>query len=454
MHAFAHNLDLRILGLGQTGLSCLRWAVAAGLRPKAFDTRAGLASARPWAAEFPGCTLRFGDLRADALLGADLVLVSPGLAPTLPALRAAREAGIALWSDIELFGRLARAPIAAITGSNGKSTVTTLLGEMAKTAGRRVAVGGNLGTPALDLLPEAGAPEPELYVLELSSFQLHYCHALRPRVAAILNLSPDHLDWHGDMEAYLAAKARIFRTMGEGDTLVLNGEDPALQSLPAKVPAGVEIRRFGHTPQLDAWADDLALHWPSAAPMPLADIHLPGKHNGENVLAAALMATALNLPETAIRQAAADFRGLPHRLQWVARVGGVDYYDDSKGTNLGASLRAMEALPGPLVLILGGDAKGADLSPLREALRGQRGAVLLGKDAAILEAILAGTLPTLRIGEGGMSRAVRAAAAMAQPGDQVLLSPACASLDMFRDYRDRGRQFAAAVQALAEEVAP
>jgi len=454
MHTPWHELDIRILGLGETGQSCLRWAQREGLRPKAFDTRAQLATARPWKEEFPGCALHFGALSEDALLGADLVLVSPGLPPTLPALRAAQAAGVTLWSDIELFGRLARAPIAAITGSNGKSTVTTLLGDIAKAAGRRVAVGGNLGTPALDLLPAAAEPEAELYVLELSSFQLHYCHEFHPQVAAILNLSPDHLDWHGDMAAYLAAKARIFRAMGAGDTLVLNAEDAALQSLPPQIPQGVRLHRFGHTPAADAWSDDNALHWPPSAHLALGDLHLPGRHNRENVLAAALMANALGLPETAIRQGATRFRGLPHRLQWVARVAGVDYYDDSKGTNLGASLRAMEALPGPLVLILGGDAKGADLRPLRSVLQGQRGAVLLGKDAAMLEDILAGVLPIRRIREGGMAAAVQAAAALARPGDQVLLSPACASLDMFRDYRDRGRQFAAAVQTLAQQVAP
>lgn len=454
MHTSWQNLDIRILGLGQTGLSCLRWAQREGLRPQAFDTRAQLATVRPWVEEFPGCDLHFGELPEDALLGADLVLVSPGLPPTLAALRRAQADGIALWSDIELFGRLAGAPIAAITGSNGKSTVTTLLGEMARAAGIEVAVGGNLGTPALDLLPAENSPAPALYVLELSSFQLHYCSDFRPQVAAILNLSPDHLDWHGDMDAYLAAKARIFRAMGEGDTVVLNAEDPALQTLPPRVPAGVRLRTFGHSPAADAWADAQALHWPPAASLAVDELRLPGAHNRENVLAAALMASALDLSQAAIRQAAKDFRGLPHRLQWVARVDGVDYYDDSKGTNLGASLRAIEALSGPLVLILGGDAKGTDLSPLRAALQGQRGAVLLGKDAESLENILVGALPIRRIREGGMAAAVQAAATMAQPGDQVLLSPACASLDMFQDYRDRGRQFAAAVQTMLREVTP
>ncbi|WP_308389408.1 UDP-N-acetylmuramoyl-L-alanine--D-glutamate ligase [Acidithiobacillus sp. AMEEHan] len=220
-----------IAGAGKTGESLLRFALARGAQCSLWDTRATL-DAQAWRERYPGVHIHFGDWPEDAFLPYERVLCSPGLSPMTPALAAARRAGIPLWGDIELFAQCAEAPVIAITGSNGKSTVTTLVGEMAQAAGLQVAVGGNLGTPALDLLAEEGDPEPELYVLELSSFQLEYCESLRPRAATILNISPDHLDWHGDFASYVAAKWRIARCMGAGDTLVLPSQDAELQTPP------------------------------------------------------------------------------------------------------------------------------------------------------------------------------------------------------------------------------
>ncbi|MCE5359949.1 UDP-N-acetylmuramoyl-L-alanine--D-glutamate ligase [Candidatus Igneacidithiobacillus taiwanensis] len=431
-----------IAGAGKTGESLLRFAEERGAQCSLWDTRR--LDEADWQRRYPELPLHFGrSFPEDAFLDQDLILCSPGLSPLQPALAAAHRAGIPLWGDIELFAQVARAPVLAITGSNGKSTVTTLVGEMAHAAGLRVAVGGNLGTPALELLPEGD--EPELYVLELSSFQLTYCESLRPRAAAILNISPDHLDWHGDLADYVAAKWRIARNMGAGDTLVLPTADPALRDHPA-LDSDLRIQRFGDGGAGQIADDWLLLHGERL--LPITELRIAGRHNQENALAAALLAAAVGIPRAAIVSVLRSFGGLPHRLQWVARKGGVDYYDDSKGTNLGASLRAIEALPKPLVLILGGDAKGADLRPLAAACSGQRGAVLLGKAEDTLAEILTGVLPIRRTGTAGMQECVRQAAALAQPGDRVLLSPACASLDMFTDYQDRGRQFAAAVHAL------
>lgn len=436
-----------ILGFGKTGQSLLRTALRLGGQCQVADTRL-LENADALRQQYPGVTFHFGPLPENLLLNSDLLLLSPGIAPGLPALCKARQSGIPVLGDIELFGRLAKAPIVAITGSNGKSTVTTLVSEMAQAAGLRVATGGNLGTPALELLPENG-PEPTWYILELSSFQLDACSTFRPRVAGILNLSPDHLDWHGDYQQYGAAKCRIFQQMGPGDTLVLNAEDLFTASLPGQVAPSVDIRFFGlQDASRDAYVDQEHLTLRRSGPLlPLADLRMRGGHNIENALAAALLAEAAQFPQAAVQQVLRTFAGLPHRLAWVGEYRDVQYYDDSKGTNLGATLKAMGGLPGPLVMILGGDAKGADLRPLQAACRKQRAAIVLGKDADTIARLLDGILPVEYA--SNMQDAVQKAASKAQAGDQVLLSPACASTDMFRDYQDRGRQFAAAVTALS-----
>ncbi|HET9695051.1 MAG TPA: UDP-N-acetylmuramoyl-L-alanine--D-glutamate ligase, partial [Steroidobacteraceae bacterium] len=364
-----------------------------------------------------------------------------------PIVREALARGLPVVGDIELFAREAQAPVAAITGTNGKSTVTTLVAELANAGGRRALAGGNLGEPALDLLER---PVPELYVLELSSFQLETTYSLRTVTATVLNVTPDHLDRYAGVEQYAAAKARIFDGC---DVAVINADDAAVRAMPR---AGQSVVSFS----LQSGDADYTLGaYP--APMivrrgepllPLASMRIQGRHNAANAMAALAMAEALALPLGPALEALAAFPGLPHRSQWVADVGGVRYVNDSKGTNVGATLAAVTGLGGPLVLIAGGDGKGQDFSELREAFRGKvRHVVLIGRDADALEATLAGVCATERAAD--MRAAVRAAQAAAQPGDTVLLSPACASLDMFRDYTHRGDEFAAAVRSLAAPLA-
>nr|MBP9130745.1 UDP-N-acetylmuramoyl-L-alanine--D-glutamate ligase [Steroidobacteraceae bacterium] len=342
-----------------------------------------------------------------------------------------------------LFAREAPAPIAAITGTNGKSTVTTLVAEIANAGGRRAVAGGNLGEPALDLLER---PTPDLYVLELSSFQLETTYSLRTVASTVLNVTPDHMDRYASLEAYGAAKARIFDGC---DVAVINADDPAVRGMPRP---GQSVVSFS----LESNDADYTLAR-SPAPMivrrgepllPLAAMRLQGLHNAANAMAALALAEALDLPLAPALDALCAFGGLPHRSQWVADVRGVRYVNDSKGTNVGATLAAVRGLAGPLVVIAGGDGKNQDFSELRQAFRGKvRHVVLIGRDAPALAATLADVCATERASD--MPAAVRAAQAVAQPGDIVLLSPACASLDMFRDYSHRGDEFAAAVRSLA-----
>jgi UDP-N-acetylmuramoylalanine--D-glutamate ligase len=325
--------------------------------------------------------------------------------------------------------------------------VTSLVAAMARAAGRETQAGGNLGPPALDLL---AGPAPDLYVLELSSFQLELTRSLRPRAAVVLNLSPDHIDRHGSMDRYAAAKGRIYTHAG---TAVVNRDDPRV---PALVPPGCPAVSFG----LDAppAGTDYGLvsvageRWLCRGDqrlMPAAAIPLPGLHNAANVLAAFAVGTAMGLPDDAMAAAAAAFAGLPHRMCRVHRAGGVDWIDDSKATNVGAAAAALGGLDLPVILLAGGDAKGADLAPLAEAARGRiKAAVLLGRDAQRLEDVLAGIAPVVRVAT--LEEAVEVAAGLAMPGDAVLLSPACASIDMFDDYRQRGEAFA----RLARTVTP
>jgi len=345
--------------------------------------------------------------------------------------------------DIELFAREAQAPVAAITGTNGKSTVTSLLAHLANAAGRQAVAGGNLGEPALDLLVH---PVPELYVLELSSFQLETTHTLQAAVATVLNVTPDHLDRYGSLEDYAAAKARIFANC---DVAVVNADDPRVRAMPRP---GQRVISFSlQDPSADyflARDPGPVLTCRGEALLPTSALRIPGEHNAANALAALAMCEALELPRAPVLEALATFGGLAHRAQWVADVGGVCFVNDSKGTNVGATIAAVAGMAGPLVLIAGGDGKHQDFDELRPVCRGKvRHAVLIGRDAPQLEAIFQGVCATERAGD--MRAAVQAARAAALPGDTVLLSPACASLDMFRDYAHRGDEFAAAVRSLA-----
>jgi UDP-N-acetylmuramoylalanine--D-glutamate ligase len=432
-----------VLGLGRTGLSAARYLDRKGLTTRVADTRANPPGVDALRADVPAAELRTGAFHSSLLDDVAQVVISPGLSLQEPVVREALERGLPVVGDIELFAREARAPVAAVTGTNGKSTVTTLVAEIANAGGRRAVAGGNLGEPALDLLER---PAPDLYVLELSSFQLETTHSLRTVTATVLNVTPDHMDRYASLAAYGAAKARIFDGC---DVAVINADDPVVRGMPRP---GQSVLSFS----LESRNADFTLER-SPAPMivrrgepllPLAAMRLQGLHNAANAMAALAMAEALELPLAPALDALCAFAGLPHRSQWVADVRGVRYVNDSKGTNVGATLAAVHGMAGPLVVIAGGDGKNQDFSGLRAAFRGKvRHVVLIGRDAPALEATLAGVCATERASD--MPAAVRAAQAVAQPGDTVLLSPACASLDMFRDYTHRGDEFAAAVRSLA-----
>lgn len=433
-----------VLGLGATGVSCARHLAAGGFSVLVLDSRAEPPGADRLRKLVPEARVRTGTL--DVELPADTVqlVLSPGLSPVLPLVDRARERGLPVVGDIELFAAAVDRPVAAITGSNGKSTVTTMLAAMAEAAGRRVLAGGNLGTPALDLLEAA---LPQLYVLELSSFQLEMTRSLRPAVATVLNLSADHIDRHGSMAAYAAAKARIFRG---ARVAVANRQDPMVMAMvadhPRTVTFGLDKPEPGHFGCCGN-GDDLELVRGETVLMPANELGVAGLHNVANALAALAMGEALELPVDAMRRALRRFRGLPHRTQPVAEAAGMRWIDDSKATNVGAAVAAINGLPGSLVLIAGGDGKGQEFGLLAESLRGRaRAAILLGRDARRLGDALAGVCPVELVED--MEAAVAAAARLGRPGDSVLLSPACSSLDMFSSYAERGEAFAAAARSL------
>ncbi len=443
--AIAHSGMTVVVGLGITGLACARFLHARGVAVAVTDSRCEppqLAAARRELAQVP---LALGAFDAGLLKDAKEIVLSPGVALEEPALAAAAAAGVPIISEIELFARHARAPIVAITGSNGKSTVTTLLGRMAELAGVDVAVGGNLGTPALALLRD---PEPALYVLELSSFQLETTRGLNAKAAAVLNLSADHMDRYRGMEDYAAAKRRVYR--GDG-TMVVNLDDPLVAAMagPGREVIHFSLERVPENGFGVAEREGQAWICERGQPLlPVRELRLPGRHNLANALAALALGRAAGLPTAPMLEALRSFGGLPHRTEWVGSAGGVTWYNDSKGTNVGATLAAVQGLPGPLVLIAGGDGKGADFSPLRTGLVDKaRAVVLIGRDARLIEQALAGAVPVYHAAD--MEMAVRRAAELAQPGDSVLLSPACASLDMFNDYEHRGQVFRDAVKRWA-----
>ena len=457
MSTVATQLQRQVLvvGAGVSGLSCVRHLLAEGAAVRVLDTRQippGLAELRSL---LPAGAIHLGDWPAAAFVGVDEIVVSPGVGLDEPALVAAAARGVPLLGDIELFARAATRPVLAITGSNGKSTVTTLVGELLRGAGRTPAVGGNLGTPALDLLADAQA---DSYVLELSSFQLERTASLAPAAACVLNLSPDHIDRHGSFAAYVAAKARVLHGAA---VAVLNRDDAAVALMADGLTATQRVVWFGLG--APSGANDFGLlerggeSWLARGNQPLlpaSALRLPGRHNLANALAALALVDALGVPLEATLPTLAAFTGLPHRTQFVAEHDAVAWYDDSKGTNVGATLAAIEGLAptrstGRLVLILGGQGKGQDFAPLKAALLAHgRGAVLIGQDADAIAQAIGDAVPCVRAAD--MPGAVAAAAAMAEPGDAVLLSPACASFDMFTGYAARGDAFAAAVQARVE----
>ncbi len=432
-----------IAGLGRTGLSCAKYLQAQGLEFTVTDSRPQPPGLEAVQQLLPPAAIRVGRFDVDLLQGAAQVIASPGISLEEPLLAAAVARGIPVFGDIELFARAATAPIVGITGTNGKSTVTTLVALMAEAAGCKALAGGNLGPPALDLLDE---PVPDFYVLELSSFQLETTSSLKTAAAAVLNVSSDHMDRYATLAEYAAAKSRV---LDQAATAVINLDDPLVRAMPRpRQPVlGFSLEQAADYSVGARDHDPVLLHrgQPLVA---MSELKIAGLHNAANALAAFAMLEAMGLPPESGVQALKTFPGLPHRSRWVADVAGVRYVDDSKGTNVGATLAAVAGMPGPLVVIAGGQGKGQDFSPVAGAFRNKvRHAVLIGQDAALLAAALQGVC-SIEFARD-MDEAVLKAANAARTGETVLLSPACASLDMFRDYGHRGDVFAQAVRRLS-----
>nr|WP_324258108.1 UDP-N-acetylmuramoyl-L-alanine--D-glutamate ligase [Cellvibrio fontiphilus] len=436
-----------VIGTGITGLSVARFLAAQQQAFVLLDTRAAPPNLEQVKKEFPGVTVECGELNPQTLLACDEIIVSPGVAVATPAIAQAQAAGIPVVGDIELFSRFAKAPIVAITGSNAKSTVTSLVGEMAKTAGIRVAVGGNLGTPALELLDD----KIELYVMELSSFQLETVTKLNAKVATILNISADHLDRYDNMRAYILAKLRVY--FG-AENIVVNRNDVLTQP---PLAAGVKPVYFGGRADFGSFGllqcDGIEFLAKNLTPLlPAGELKIRGRHNIDNALAALALGDAAGIPLDAMVATLKNFSGLRHRCEFVAEKNAVEFYNDSKGTNIGATLAAISGLarnPQQLIVILGGEGKGQDFTELTSALAAANcHAVLIGRDATLIEQAIASAVAVSHA--DSMQDAVNKAFALANPGDAILLSPACASFDMFKNYEDRGEKFCIAVKELCQ----
>jgi UDP-N-acetylmuramoylalanine--D-glutamate ligase len=433
-----------IIGLGVTGFSVARFFYNLGLeinfavidsrdKPPLIDQLADL---------MPDVPVFAGGFDKTALDVATHLIVSPGVSLNDASIHKAVVAGVKILSDIDLFACATQKPVIAITGSNGKSTVTTMLGEMGMAAGVKTAIGGNLGVPALDLLEQ----DADLYVLELSSFQLERTSALNAQAATVLNVSADHLDRHDGIMAYSEEKQRIFRGNG---AMVLNADDPIVLAMQER---GRDFQTFSvkAAGNADFYLDEKSenLMHNDQVLMPKADLPMEGLHNVANALAALALGKAVGLDEQLMCKALKNFKGLEHRMQKVAELNGISWVNDSKATNIGACVAALQGYHKKVLLIAGGDAKGADMQELFPVIKEKcKGVVLMGKDAELIAQALNNSVPVYFA--GNMKEAVNIAAGLAEAGDSVLLSPACASLDQYKNYMARGHQFAAAVMGLA-----
>ncbi len=497
------GITVLILGLGTSGLAMARWCARHGAAVRVWDSRDEAPQAASLAAQLPDATRVMGALDASTLDGVMLVLKSPGLSPlddkVAPLLSEAKRRRLAVQGELELFTRAlvdlkaahAYAPsLVAVTGTNGKTTTTALTALLIERAGRRVAMAGNIGPSMLDTLTTACLDQddvavwPQAWVLELSSFQLDGAATFDPDAAVVLNITQDHLDWHGSMQAYVAAKVQVF---GPNTIMVLNRDDAMVASMAPAPPAGRSPRskkkaqpvvRFGlGSPQSPgdfglvveggmAWLvramdDSAGGHRHDSDVliqrlMPVDAMRLRGRHNAANALAALALATAVGCPLGPMLHGLREYRGEPHRVELVATVDNVEAFDDSKGTNVGATVAAIEGLgadrdPAKLIVLLGGDGKGQDFAPLVQPLtRHARAVALIGRDAGLIEASLK-HVEVMRQTHATLEAATRWCFEQARAGDAVLLSPACASLDMFRNYGHRAEVFVAAVQAQAAE---
>jgi UDP-N-acetylmuramoylalanine--D-glutamate ligase len=440
-----------VVGLARTGVATARFCAARGARVTAIDDRGAeqLGEAVQRLREI-GCTLAFGGDQNIAFVEQDLIVPSPGVPPNHPGLVAARAARVTVWSEIELAWRFLRGRLVGVTGSNGKTTTASLIGHILAGSGEPVVVAGNIGTPLIAHVDQSN--DKTISVAELSSFQLELIDSFRPDVSVLLNLTPDHLDRHASFEDYARAKARIFENQTERDTAVINADDPAATQ---HVPSRPQIFWFSRKNRVASGAylrgdqiifrregEDLAL-------LDRSDIGLRGEHNLENVLAAASAAFLAGAAPAEIAAGVRSFPGVEHRLEFVAEISGLSFFNDSKATNVDATIKALEAFPGGLFVILGGKDKGSDYAPLVPLLRERAKLVLLiGAASEKIAAQLGGAVPFERAGT--LERAVALACERAREGDTVLLAPACASFDQFENYEHRGRVFKQLVRALAE----
>jgi UDP-N-acetylmuramoylalanine--D-glutamate ligase len=513
------GLTVLVLGLGDSGLAMACWSARCGAAVRVWDSRESPPQAATLATQLPEVVVLKGELTQAAFHGVQLVLKSPGLPPTdsriAALLNAAIEHGIAVQGELDLFARALAdlkaergyAPkVLAITGTNGKTTTTAMTALLVERAGQRVAIAGNIGPTMLQTLSDAldGEPDawPQVWVLELSSFQLDGARGFEPDAAAVLNITEDHLDWHGSMANYAAAKARVW---GDGAVMIVNRDDARVEALAQAAQPQAPVARGNTKGRAPALAARALVHFGLEAPqhpgdfglvtengvawlvraleaddsfprkrvragveiepedlhiqrlMPADALRVRGRHNAANALAALALATAIDCPLAPMLHGLRDYAGEPHRVAYVATIDGIDAYDDSKGTNVGATVAALEGLgtdrePSKLVVILGGDGKGQDFSPLAEPVRRHARAVAtLGRDAALIEAALASIDLTLQR-HATLEAATRWSFAQARQGDAVLLSPACASLDMFRNYAHRAEVFVDEVRAIAADA--
>ncbi len=436
-----------VVGSGRTGISTARFCLGKGARvtlndmQKKFDVPRDLLD--------QGMAVEAGGHSIETFVRHDLVVISPGISIMIRPVIEAQARGIEVISEIELAGRFLRAPLIAVTGTNGKTTTTSLIGALLQAAGKRVFVGGNIGTPLIECCMQS---EPFDYIVaEISSFQLEAIRHFRPFISVLLNVTDDHLDRHSSFDEYCGAKARIFMNQQSSDVAVISADDPAVLALAPSIKAEVFYFSSSHPSQNGAWHDGL-FHFVRSRDrgrltLDASGAQLRGAHNIENMLAAGSVGFLCGLSGDLIRDALLSFAGLPHRMEFVDEIQGVRFFNDSKGTNVGAVVKSLESLEGPIILIAGGKDKGGSYSPLEALLAGKgKALVVLGEARERIAAELGHAVPTVIV--DSLEKAVAEALARACPGDSVLFSPACASFDMFKSYAHRGQCFVDSVKKL------
>jgi len=439
-----------VVGLGLTGLSCVRYLKKQGYDVIAFDTRKTAPGLQVVKRDYPDVEVYLGDITEDILDDVDQIISSPGISLHCPLLTAAKQRNIEIVGDVEIFSSLAKAPIIAITGSNGKSTTTTLLADMIKADGKRVEIGGNIGVPVLDLLTE-GAEIPDYYVLELSSFQLDTTSQLKAKAAVVLNISEDHMDRYTSLDEYGKSKLVIYEN---AENRVINSED---QWLRTNVDSSNNYTCFTtQEPQVGEYGlrvidNEEWIVFGDEKILKTKKLKIKGRHQVANALAAIALGDLCRISREGMCKALKKFKGLKHRTQFVEKIKGVSYINDSKGTNVGATVAAVNGLDAPVVLIAGGVGKGADFSELKSVVKDKVSyVILIGKDARLIEKAIEGVVPVVHA--QSMEEAVWLSADVAKKGDYVLLSPACASFDMYGNYEQRGEAFMQAVELVASEL--